>query len=561
MRSLILSALCGALLTSAIAGCGDDDPPGSSSGTSSSSGTGGSGGVSPDDPITPAAGGVRRLLKQQYIGSLRVLFGEVAVAAAAPPNDQALKGYDAIGAAELTTASSSVETYETSARNVAAAVVADSATLDGILPCQPSSGTDTACIGQFIASLGRLAWRRALSDAEVARIVAASQTAAEKYGATDPTRALPAALEASISALIQSPYFLYMVELGEQTEDPAIRRLTPNELVTRMSFFLLNATPDADLLDAAEGGELDDDAGVAALAEEMLSRPEARTTLDTFYAEILRLRQLDIMAKDEDKFPQLTDTLKEAMREETLALIRDIVWNKNSDAREMLTAQRTFVNAELAQLYGIEPPSGSGFVEVTLPSSQERFGIFGHAGLLALLSHVDSTSATRRGAFVQANLLCTPVPPPPPDVVPVLPPDDGTPKTAKQKLENHQKVESCAGCHKLMDPIGFALEHFDGIGAWRPTDQGLTIDTSGSVPDLGDFAGPGELANLVTDDKRTVPCMIKHFFRHSMGHLDTPGEQPALLQLEESFAPEYRIVELLVKLVQNPAFRLVGDPK
>jgi len=555
MTALAASALAAAVT----AGCSgnDDSNPFDQGGTTSSGASSGTGGASPDDPIKPASGGIRRLMVPQYVGSIRVLFGDIGAAAADPPLDEALKGFDAIGAAELTTAPSSVERYELSARAIASAVVADKPTIDAILPCDPTGPTDTACLGQFVSSLGRVAWRRALTQPEVDRIVAASQTAANAYGTVD------AALETIVSALIQSFNFLYIVEIGEpDAKDPTVRRLTPLELATRMSFFLLDATPEATLLDAAEAGQLDDDAGIAAIAKELLARPEAKTTLDTLYAEVFRLRELDIMAKDPTLFPQLTDTLKQAMKEETLQLIRDIVWEKNSDAREMFDADRTFVNAELASLYGISPPSGSGFAEASLPASQERFGLFGHAGLLALLSHTDSTSPTRRGAFIQARLLCNPVPPPPPNVVPVLPPPSGTPKSMKQRLEEHMKEASCASCHTLMDPIGFALEHFDGIGAWRAKDNGFDIDTTGSVKGLGDFAGPGDLSKLVKDDPRSAQCLIKNLFRQSMGHLETDGEAPALLQLDDSFTGGgYRIRDLLVHLVQNPAFRLVGDPK
>jgi hypothetical protein len=550
MRNVLQGALL-ALAIGALPACTGDigDGPDLSGGST--------GGVETPAEFSPANGGMRRLLRLQYIGSVRVLFGEVGANAAAPPLDQSLKGFDAIGAAELSTSSSSVETYEMSARSVAAAVIADAPTRSAILPCEPQDELDTACIGQFASSLGRIAYRRPLTTIELDRLVGVSQTAAEAYGTVD------AALEAVVVAVLQSVNFLHIVELGQPDEEnPKFRRLTPAELVTRMSFFLLNATPDAAMLDKASAGDLDDDAGIAQMAEEMMARPEAKTALDAFYNEVLRLRELDIMAKDAELFPQLTDTLKEAMREETLALIRDVVWARNGDARDLFDSKETFVNAELAELYGVAAPSGNGFVKTTLPAAQKRAGIFGHAGLLALLSHTDSTSPTRRGAFVRANLLCTPVPPPPAEVVPVLPPLGDKPMTAKMRLEQHEKVESCAGCHKLMDPIGFALEHFDGIGAYRTKDHGLTIDATGTVTDMGTFDGPQELAAVVRDDERTSSCMVKNFVRASMGHLETPGEAPEIDVIDKAFVKSgYRIRDLMVNLVKNPAFRFVGDPK
>jgi hypothetical protein len=540
-----------------MAGCGDDGANPNPAGTTSSSGSGGSGTTGLDDSI-PAAGGIRRLLKTQYLGSLRVLFGEVAVQAADPPGDLALKGFEAIGAAEITTASSSVERYEHSAREVAAAVVADPATRASAFPCEPTTPTDATCLSIAAGTLGRVAWRRTLTGTEIARLVGTAQVAGTEYGTID------AALESLVSALIQSPNFLYIIELGGEIidEDTGARRLTPGELVTRISFFLTNATPTAQLLDAAEAGELESDEGIAAVAEEMLSLSEARWALDAFYAEVFRLREIDVMNKSAAVYPLYSPAIQDSMREESLALIRDIVWNQDSDARGMFDADYTFIDADLAALYGVAAPSESGFGKATLPAAQQRRGLLGHAGLLALLSHTDSSSATRRGAFVQARFLCSPVAPPPADVIPSFPPDDGVPKTAKMKLEKHMEVESCANCHKMMDPIGFALEHYDGIGAYREKDQGLAIDPSGTIPNLGDFAGPAELADLIRNDERAVLCLVRNLYRHSMGHMETKGEFPALARLDTEFEEDgFRIQQLLVRIVQSPAFRQVTEPK
>jgi hypothetical protein len=542
-----------------MAGCGDDGANPNPAGTSSSSGSGGSGAGGPEDPIQPAAAGIRRLLKPQYLGSLRVLFGEVAVQAADPPADLPLKGFDAIGAAEITLASSSVERYEHSAREVAAAVVADPATRATAFPCEPTTPSDATCLSIAAGTIGRVAWRRTLTGTEIARLVGTAQVAGNEYGTVD------AALESLVSALIQSPNFLYIVELGSETIDEATggRLLTPGELATRISFFLTNATPTAALLDGADAGHLETDEGIAAVAEQMLGLSEARWALDAFYAEVFRLREIDVMDKSAEVYPLYTPELQDSMREETLQLIRDIVWNQDTDARGMFNADYTFIDADLATLYGVSAPSGTGFAKTTLPAAQQRRGLLGHAGLLALLSHSDSSSATRRGNFVQSRLLCSPLPPPPPDVVPNLPPDDdGQPKTAKQKLQIHMDQESCSSCHLMMDPIGFALEHYDGIGAYREKDKGLTIDPSGTIPNLGDFAGPAELADLIRNDDRSARCLVRNLYRHSMGHMETKGEFPALARLDEAFEEDgFRIQQLLVSIVQSPAFRQVTEPK
>jgi hypothetical protein len=523
--------------------------------TSASTGSSGTGGA-PVVPIKPGPAGARRLIGRQYIGSIRTLLGDNAAKAATPPGDPQLNGFETIGATDLATPSSSVETYENSALAIASAVVSDPAIVTTLLPCVPNGPSDFACLRDFVTKFGHLAWRRPMTDAEITRVTGAGAAAATAYKSFD------AGLGTAISCILQSPYFLYIIEIGAPDKvDPTVQRLTPLELATRMSFFLLNTTPDAKLLDDAEKGALDTEAGIRATATAMLQRPEARTTLAAFYSEVYHLRELTTATKDPVLFPQFTPALKASMQEETLRLIEDVVWTRDADAREILSADYTFVDAELAQLYGVAAPPGGGFAKITLPPEQKRAGLLGHAGFLARGAHDKETSPTRRGNFVREAILCDPIPPPPPTVNPVLP-DDGTPKTVKQKLLQHMNDPSCKNCHGLMDPVGFALEAFDPIGAYRTIDQGFPIDTTGQTDDLGSFASPPELAALLVKDQRTSDCVVEKLYRQSMGHLETTGEQPAVDDLRKAFSGKgHSIRSLLVELSVSPAFRLVGAPK
>ncbi|MEP7122640.1 MAG: DUF1592 domain-containing protein [Byssovorax sp.] len=535
--------------TAGVGGSGGDAT--STSGTASS-GTGGA----PAVPIKPAPAGARRLIGRQYLGSIRTLLGAAAAQAATPPGDPQLNGFETIGATDLATPASSVETYETSALAIASAVVSDPAVVTTLLPCVPSGPADSPCLRAFVTQFGRLAWRRALTDTEITRVTGTGVAAAKAYNSFE------AGLGTTISCLLQSPYFLYIIEIGAPDKvDPTVQRLTPLELATRMSFFLLNSTPDAKLLDDAEKGALDTEAGIRATAAAMLKRPEAQTTLSAFYSEVYHLRELTTATKDPVLFPQFTPALKASMQEETLRLISDVVWTRDADAREILSADYTFVDADLAALYGTSAPPGGGFGKVTLPAEQKRAGLLGQASFLARGAHDKETSPTRRGNFVREAILCDPIPPPPPTVNPVLP-DDGTPKTVKQKLLQHMNDPSCANCHGLMDPIGFALENFDPIGQYRTTDLGFAIDTTAQTDDLGAFASAPELAVLLTKDQRTSDCMVEKLYRQSMGHLETKGEQPAVDDLRKAFAAKgHSIQSLLVELSVSPAFRLVGAPK
>ena len=569
----IISATC--LTAAALPACGDGGttlfPTGgggqgttstSTSTTASGTGgsTGGSGGTGGGGPvfmaIKPAPAGVRRILGPQYVVSIRTLLGASAAAAATPPADPQLSGLEAIAAADLATPPSSVEAYEISARAVAAAAVADPATVAKIVPCLPNGYTDYPCLREFVTSFGHQVYRRPLTDAEISRVTKAGVTAADAYTSFD------AGLEAAISTMLQSPYFLYIVELGvPDPTDPANHRLTGPEVATRMSFFLLNSTPEPALLAAAEKGDLETEDAIRQTAEQMIARPEAKAALAAFYDEVYHLRDVATIQKDAALYPQWTPGLRAAMREETLRLIEDVVWTRDADAHEILTADYTYVNAELAALYGVAAPPPGQFVKVTLPAAQKRAGVIGHASILARGAHQKDTSPTRRGVFVREALMCDPVPPPPPTVNPTLP-DDGTPMTAKQKLVQHMNDPSCSGCHSLMDPIGFALENYDSIGAYRTTDQGFPIDPQGSVEDIGSFVGPAELASMVAKDPRSTSCTVLKLYRHSMGHLETDGEQPAVDALVKAYTTSGRSLQgLLVELCASRAFRLVGDPK
>jgi hypothetical protein len=344
--------------------------------------------------------------------------------------------------------------------------------------------------------------------------------------------------------------------------NPPYRRLNGYEIASRMSYFLLDTTPDAALLDKAESGALATPEGVRAAAAELVAKPQARAALANFFSELYRLRDLESLEKDTALFPKYTPTLQQAMKQETLELVNDIVWVRNVDARELFTADYAFVNAELAGLYGVAAPP-AGFKKTTLPAEHKRAGILGSAAFLARFAHPGQTSPTRRGAFIQTSLLCYDVPPPPPGVNTEFPMDDPSqPKTAKQKLENHMKDDNCRSCHALTDPLGFALENYDPIGGYRVADKGLPIDPTGTVEGIGSFASARDIGTILSQDARATSCIIRNLFRNSMGHLETKGELPAVRDLEEVFETSgYRVQNILVELVASPAFQLVGEPK
>jgi hypothetical protein len=248
-------------------------------------------------------------------------------------------------------------------------------------------------------------------------------------------------------------------------------------------------------------------------------------------------------------------------------VLRELVFGANGDYREFFTTRQTLLNEELADLYGVSGPTGTELVPTLLPADGPRAGYLGQASFLALNAHSNKTSPTHRGKFILESLLCSSIPPPPNDVVAELPDSDQN-KTLREQLEVHQQVALCAGCHSQMDPMGLALEHFDGIGAYRETDRGMALDVTGVIDDVA-FDGARELGQVLADGlltpegtPRTADCLVRTVFRAATGHLEGPGDQPIITELGAAFAASgFRVQGALGELAKSEGFRYVGDPE
>ncbi|MBK8251367.1 MAG: DUF1592 domain-containing protein [Polyangiaceae bacterium] len=561
----LVTAFVGSAFTS---GCsGDIGKLPFDTGGSAGAGVGGGnvGGGAGGDPIenpqfAPAPGGIRKLLARQYINSVKLVLGDVAAANAAPPEDSTLNEFETLAAAELALPPTAVEAYETSARDIAGAVIFDPPSYAKIVPCTPVAADDAACHQQVIENVGHQLWRRALTPEEITPIVDIAKAAGVEYGN------FIHGVEYSLMVLLQSPYFLYTVEIGLiDPEHPEWFKLTGPEMATRLSLFLTDSIPDKDLLTQAETGGLETEAQIRDTARALMKKPEARAALNSFYDVLFKLRDLPSATKDAAVFPEWNSTLGQSARMETLMFLEDLVWNQNGDYRDLYNANYTFVDATLATFYGVSPPGGAGFQKVTLPADQKRTGFFGHAGYLARYSHAAQTSPTRRGVFISNMLLCNEIPPPPPGVNTTLPVyDPNNPKTKKQTLEElHYANDQCKGCHLKMDPFAFPLEIYNGIGKYRTVDEnGLTLDPTGEVADFGAFTNVTELGQLVHDDPRAMNCIVSNLFKQSMGHSETKGERPAIFAIQDAFeASGFKLQEAIVEIVASPAFSYVNLPK
>ena len=517
--------------------------------TGSANNTAGSGANPGAGAIVQPAPTLRRLTLAQYRNCVRDLLGveaDVSKLSVLPPSS----GLRAIAASSLALPEKDVEELDSLADALSAQVFSDAGARAKLVGCEPAQGT---CAADFVSAFGRRAFRRPLRADESTRYLALLRTATEMT--QDPWLGL----RVVISALLESPGFLYREELGvPDPSDPARRVLTGYELASRLSFFVWNSTPDPALLDAAGAGSLDQPAGLQAQAQRLLQSPRAADAIEELFADYLQLDALDDLVKLPDVFPQATPTLAAAMKTETLRSLRTLLFERALDFRSAFTTTTTFVDPELAQLYGLPRQSGSGVREVQLPADGARAGLLTQASFLATHAHPGRTSPTKRGKFVRENLMCQSIPPPPPDVNTTLP-ETGSARTLREKLEAHRANPACASCHTQMDPIGLALERFDGIGAYRESENGATIDASGEL-DGAQFSDARGLGSALAANPNVTSCFARTLLRYARGALEDPSEAGLIAALDAAFAAhQFHVPELMLSIATDPAFRTVGE--
>jgi len=493
--------------------------------------------VEPIEPGEPKPGpfvaepaGLRLLTKSQYESAVVALFGPSAARRAGAWSTS-------LAAAQGGVSASQVEAYETHALELAAALFAPGgAAVTGCM--QP----DAACMKAWTARIGRLAFRRPLSADELARYEAVAATAARELG--DPWKGP----EYVTAALLQSPHFLYRVELGTGGTFDAYA------LASRLSFTLVNAPPDDLLLAAAADGSLLDSAVYRSHARRLLGDPRTRAALEQLLDDWLQVEDIAHLDKDPAHFPDFDAALGLAMRDEVRASVSHHLLGQRSDFRALFDSRVTFVNARLARHYGLTGVTGDALQQVTLPEDGPRAGLLGFAGILAAQATPVNTSPTLRGKFVRGTFLCQGVPPPPQGVDTTLPPPMPGLST-RARLEQHRSNPSCATCHALMDPIGFGLEGFDATGAFRTETQGVAIDASGTL-DGAPFADARGLSRVVKNHRRATGCFVRQVYRYALGHVEAPGEAAALYDLEQDFAKGgFTLPALLEALVVHQAFQ------
>ena len=451
-------------------------------------------------------------------------------------------GYDNNAAAGLVT-SVHAEKYMRTAQDVVAVAMADTSWL----PCTPD-GDGAACAEQIARDVGRRVFRRPLDDDEVTKYQGLI------LGEGDFDEGVRVAVE----VMLASPMFLYRFEIGEADGDRF--RLTDHEIATALSYGLWGTTPDAELLAAADAGELSTADWVEAQARRLLLDDRARDLLGLFALQWLGVERIATADKNTDLFPQFDPALRAAMLEETRRFVAHVALEGTGSFDELLTADYTFANDQLAQLYGM--PDGPGATHEQVPLPGGRVGLLSQGSVLGSYAYSDQTSPVRRGLFVRRSLLCQELPDPPPNAGAV--PEVDANATTRERFSQHMDDPSCASCHRYIDPVGFGFEQFDPIGAWRDLDAGQPVDATGSVEGLEDLGGGDvqafatlpELAQILVDSQAAPQCFARQYFRFTHGRHETDEDDCALQQLQERFDETgHDIVDLVVATLTAPEFR------
>jgi hypothetical protein len=428
----------------------------------------------------------------------------------------------------------------------------DSASRRRIFACRPAgSAEEKPCATKILTDLGRRAFRRPVTASDLAPLLAFYEDG-RKDGTFDD------GIEAALRAMLVSPEFLFRVERDPAGAKPgSVYRLGDLELASRLSFFLWSSIPDEELLAAAERGKLRDSKALLDQVARMLADPKSKAFVENFTGQWLLLRNIDQIKPDVEQYPTFDESLRRSFKRETEMLF-DWVLRQDRPMTELIDANYTFLDARLAEFYGIRGVYGSRFRRVELTAAN-RGGLLGQGSILTATSYPTRTSVVLRGKWVLESLLGSPPPPPPPDVPALDLHAKGRQLSVREAMEAHRANPVCASCHARMDPIGFALENYDGIGSWRTSDNGAPIDASGKLPDGSQFSGPAGLKKLLLTQHRDefVTTFAEKLLTYALGRGVEASDRPALRQIiREADRDRLTVAALIRAIVMSPPFQM-----
>lgn len=500
---------------------------------------------------SPGPRSLRLLTRSEYANTMSDLLGIAAPDVASVPVEPRVEGYDNNADASLVTARH-VEAYMDLAHEASVeAVEADAAGLAGCMPADPG------CARAFVEGFGARALRRPLTEDEVEHYLAQFDSDAAGGDFYEGMRM-------SIEAMLISPGFLYRSEMGESV-GAGLYRLSPWETASLLSYTFTGSMPDPGLMGAAADGTLAEPEVIASQARRLLDSPRGRERVTRFATQWLDTTSLQSANKDAEVYPNFTDEVRQAMIEEERRFVEHVIFDSEQTVEELFTAEFTFANDALAGFYGLPSPGSQELVRVDFPQGYERGGLLTLGSFLASHAHANETSPVGRGVTVRERLMCQPLSPPPPSVD-ATPPDVDPNATTRERYSQHSADPACAGCHAFIDPIGFGFEGFDGVGAFRTQENGMTVDASGSVEALIDadgnptsvpFNGARELGEVLAANGEVQACVLEHYFHFVSGRADLSEDECTLEELGKRLdASGGNLHEAFVDLTQLESFTL-----
>lgn len=498
---------------------------------------------------------MRRLTAEQYRYAIEDAFGSKVEVAGRFEPDSRRDGLNALGTALVAVTPSGFEQYEAIARNIMQQVTSEQLRND-ILPCQPAdpSQPDDACTQQSIQTFGPNLLRRPLTADDIGDRVAAAAAAATEQDD------FYAGLRLALGSMMVTPEFLFRIEQAEPAPSPEQPRrlaLTELTLASRLSYFLWNRGPDKELLAAAQARKLSEPEVLAHQVERMLASEHLTDGVRAFFDDLFLFDQFDELGKDVARYPLFSNRMATDAREQTLRFVTEQLVDLKADYRTLYTSRDLPMTRSLGPVYGVPVRVVDGWEDASIPASQPRAGLLSHASFNMLFAHPGRSSATLRGVFMREALLCQTIPEAPADVDFTQFSNDQqvAHKTARERLEVHSTQASCRKCHKLTDPIGLAMENFDGIGKFRAQENGATIETAGDF-DGTTFSGPVGLGEAFAASPLVNACLVQNLYRYAVGRKQTNPERKLLRYLEDQFTlHNYQVPALMREIVLSQAFR------
>ena len=496
--------------------------------------------------------GMRRLTEAEYRNAIADIFGaEIKVGGRFDPIVRPDHELVATGAADSTVSPAGFEQFDVMARTIAAQVL-DEPHRATFLPCKPADATqaDPACASRFFSQLGAYVFRRPLTAAEVQFYAGLASRGAA------PTKDFYKGLELGLASMLVAPEFLYRMDVAA----PDGRQLDGYSKASRLSFLIWDSVPDQALLTAAAHGDLDTPKGLQAQIERLLASPRSEQGARAFFTDFLQLDRVADLSKDTVVYKRFTSAVGQDLKEQMLLTVVDLLVKQDRPYPELFTTRKTFLNRRLGLLYSAPVASADGWEPYEIPAQDERAGILGQGAFLALFSHEGRSSPTLRGRAIREVLLCQPVPNPPANVdfSGFNDTSNAVLKTARQRLTRHVSDPVCASCHKITDPLGLPLERFDGVGAFRDTENGAPIDASGSFEGKA-FDGANALGYLMSQSSGPTDCLTQRAAEYATGQVTDALPKGWVDALIKSFqAGGYKYPALIEKIAVSPEFYAVA---